>query len=276
MRQEAVAEAEQRRLDAVAQLVARGDAFLLAGVAPAFQRAVGRRRVRQAEAAGMDQQPQRGEIGESIAFEDATQVGFDIGRAGQAGIVAHQAQTDRRCAETPERALAGVQPILQGGGCGAAAAVRGQVRARPVEIVRGRDHHDRDAPAETLQRDCELPVSNVARAQCGECRRSRTRRAATLRQSHRRGVDGVSLAVNSLNMRLADAEVARDLVAQREALGNVVVGIALSRPPDAAAMRASMAGAISAPSTVMASKASAGRAIGASARHGQCPAGTST
>ena len=92
MRQEAVAEAEQRRLDAVAQLVAGGDALLLARLAPALERAVGWRRAGSAEAAGMDQQPQRGEVGEVLALEDAAQVGFDIGRAREAGIVAHEAQ----------------------------------------------------------------------------------------------------------------------------------------------------------------------------------------
>ena len=89
-----VAEAQQRGLDAVAQVVARGDALLLAGLAPAFERAVGRRRAGQAEAAGVDQQPQRGEIGEGFALEDAAQVGFDIGGAREAGVVAHEAQVD--------------------------------------------------------------------------------------------------------------------------------------------------------------------------------------
>ena len=124
VRQEAIAEAQQRGLNAIAQLVARGDAFLLAGIAPAFEGAVRWRGSGKAETAGMDEQPQRCEVREGIAFEDAPKIGLDIGRARKAGIVAHQPKLRAIGAQAPERTFAGIQPVLQCGGRRAPPPVR--------------------------------------------------------------------------------------------------------------------------------------------------------
>jgi hypothetical protein len=88
--QEAGAEDRQRCLHTVAQAFAGGGALLATGLAPVFQRAVGGWRAGLAEAAGVDQQPERGEVGERFSLENVPQVGFDVGRAGQAGVVTQQ------------------------------------------------------------------------------------------------------------------------------------------------------------------------------------------
>src|SRR5450830_991613 len=103
VRQEAVAEAEQRGLNAIAQFVACSDAFLLAGIAPAFEGALRWRGSGETKAAGMNKQPQRREVCKGIAFENAPKIGLDIGRAREAGIVAHETQLGAICAQAPER-----------------------------------------------------------------------------------------------------------------------------------------------------------------------------
>src|SRR5262245_21483247 len=90
--EKAAAKTKQRRFNAVAQTLASGDALLAAGLAPMFERAIGRRRTRHAETAGVEEEPQSGEIGEGLALEDAAQIGLDDGRPCQAGIIAQQAQ----------------------------------------------------------------------------------------------------------------------------------------------------------------------------------------
>ena len=74
----------QRRLDLFGEPVARGLALARAGVAPAFERAVGHGRARDAEAAAMDQEPEQGEGGRVLVGEDLGQVGFDVRRAASA------------------------------------------------------------------------------------------------------------------------------------------------------------------------------------------------
>jgi len=63
----------------------------------------------------MNEQPQRREVSEGVGFEDAAQVGFDIGGTGQARIVAHETQVQPVRAKSPERAFTGIQPFLQRG-----------------------------------------------------------------------------------------------------------------------------------------------------------------
>ena len=103
--------------------VARGDALLAAGLAPAFERAIGRRRAGRAEAARVDQQPEGGEIGERLALEDAAQIRLDEGRPVRLAL----SRTRRSCvavaAQAPERAVARIEPILHGRGGRASAAV---------------------------------------------------------------------------------------------------------------------------------------------------------
>jgi hypothetical protein len=58
-------------LDPFTQALPGGDALLAAGLAPAFECAIGRRRLGHAETARVDQQPQGGEVGKRLALEDA-------------------------------------------------------------------------------------------------------------------------------------------------------------------------------------------------------------
>ncbi len=92
--EEAAAKAEQRRLDPIAQALAGGHALLAARLAPTFEGAIGRRRAGHAETAGVEQEPQSGEIGERLALENRAQIRLDESRPCQAGIVAHEAELD--------------------------------------------------------------------------------------------------------------------------------------------------------------------------------------
>ena len=109
---------EQRRLDAVAETIARGSALLACRPRASVR---GRNRSAGApatsEAARVDEQPQRGKIGEVLAFKDLPKVGFDIGRAGEARVVAQQPQLVAIAAKTPEGGLPALsQSCTRGGG----------------------------------------------------------------------------------------------------------------------------------------------------------------
>src|SRR6266436_2836673 len=99
----------------------------------------------------MDQEPQGGEVGERSALENAAQIRLDEGRPRQAGIVTYEAQLDAIAAQSPERAVARVEPILHGGGSRAPPTVARQMRARRVEIVGWGDDDNRHAPTARFQ-----------------------------------------------------------------------------------------------------------------------------
>src|SRR4051812_39596808 len=101
----------------------------------------------------MDQEPQGGEVGERLALEDAAQIRLDEGRPRQAGIVAHEAKLDAVAAQSPERAVARVEPILYGQDGRAPATLAWKMCARCVEIVGWGDYDDRYAPAARFQCD---------------------------------------------------------------------------------------------------------------------------
>ena len=122
MREEAVAQREERGFDAVTQPVPRDDAFAWPGLAPAFEGAVGHRCSRRAEAGGMEELPNGGEVGEVLAFEDLAEVHLDEGRPREAGVVAHQPKLVAVGAKAPESLIGLIEPILQGGGGGSPAA----------------------------------------------------------------------------------------------------------------------------------------------------------
>ncbi len=181
-----------------------------------------------AEAAGVDQQPERGEVGEVLAFEDAAQVGLDIGGAREAGVVAHEAQVRAVGSEAPERAVAGVEPVLQrGGGRAAAAVVARCALGRSRSSAGGTTTTGTRPPsASSVTANCALAeragadAANVGEAEdVAQQLLDETRLVAA--------AEGASLAVELGKQRLADAEVARDLVAQRQALGDAVVGLGL-------------------------------------------------
>ena len=111
--EEALAECQQRILDIGAKVVARGGARAHSGLAPPLQRAIAGWSALRAEAAGVDQQPERGEIGKHLVMEDRAEVCLDIGRAGQAGVVAHQPDAVSRENQPPVEIGVGVEPVLQ-------------------------------------------------------------------------------------------------------------------------------------------------------------------
>ena len=116
------AENLERKLDLDGQAVAGDFAFLEPGIAPAFQRAVGRRSTRNTKAGSVDQQPENGERCGILVGEDLREVGLDIGGAGQRSVVAHDAH---KCAvgnNAPERFVMLVELVLK----------RESGRARPV------------------------------------------------------------------------------------------------------------------------------------------------
>src|SRR5437660_5050319 len=113
MRQKSVAEAEQCGLNTRGQLIACGDTLFLANIAPAFERAVRRQPPGETEAARMHEKPKRREVGEGVAFEDAPEIGLDVGRTREARIVAYEPQPRAISTQTPERAFAGIEPVLK-------------------------------------------------------------------------------------------------------------------------------------------------------------------
>ena len=121
--EEAVAQSEERGFDAVTKAVPRDQAFAGSGVAPTFQSAIGDRCSWRAEACGVEELPDGGEVGEVFAFEDLAEVDLDEGRPGEAGVVAHQAEAVAVGAEAPEGVVGVIEPILQGRGGGAPVAV---------------------------------------------------------------------------------------------------------------------------------------------------------
>ena len=81
-----------------ASTVAGGDAFLEPGLAPTLERAICWRYARGAETARMYEQPQ---CREQVGLENAPQVGLDIRRPGQAGVVASEPQPRAVAREAP-------------------------------------------------------------------------------------------------------------------------------------------------------------------------------
>ena len=137
-------------------------------------------------------------------------------------------------AEAPEGAVAGVEPVLQ-----ADAAERR--RPSVVRCVLGRSRSSAGGTTTTGTRpprpssvtaNCRSPTrASADAANVGEPEHVAQKLLDEIRSS--RPCDGVSLAVSSLNKRLADTEIARDLVAQREAFRDAVVRFGLVRRPDA-------------------------------------------
>ena len=103
----------ERRLDALAQPLARGGALFQPRLARLLQRGVRRRRARGAEAAGVREKPPGGEIREHLVAEHRAQIGLDPRRTRQAGIVTHQPHAIAREDETPVEGRVGVEPVLQ-------------------------------------------------------------------------------------------------------------------------------------------------------------------
>ena len=105
--------------------------------------------------------------------------------------------------------------------------------AGPVEIVGRRHDHDRHAAAEPFERNGELALAERARADAANVGETEHVAQQLLDETDRGAVRRGLARRQFGEERLADAEVARDLVAQREALGDAVVRLGLSGAPRA-------------------------------------------
>src|SRR5258708_61864 len=112
----------------------------------------------------MDQQPQRGEICEGIAFKNAAQVGLNIGWTREASVTANKANTAPVRAKAPESVFTGVEPVLDGR-CGRTPApICRKMSARVIEIVGRRHDHDRHTAVESFERNRKLALALSAYA----------------------------------------------------------------------------------------------------------------
>jgi hypothetical protein len=144
MREESIAERQERGFHAVTEAVPRYQAFACTGLMPAFEGAIRHRRSRRPKACGMEELPNSGEVGEVFAFEDLAEVDLDKSRPREAGVVAHQPNLVSVGAKAPESLIGVIEPILQGGSSGSPAAefcsMRcGEEGARAVQVVRWRN-----------------------------------------------------------------------------------------------------------------------------------------
>jgi hypothetical protein len=203
----------QGRLHAVAQAIACSKALPLAGVAPAFERTIRRRSSRDPKATRMREKPQEREIGEGFALEHASQISLYMRGPRKTGVPANEPQPCPIRAQSPERAFAGVEPILNGRSSGPAPAIRRQVITGIVEIVGGRHHHNRYTTTQPFHRDCKLPVSERARAHALHVIEPEHVAQEPFGEPDGGGVRR-GFACRALDEQcLADAEVARDLFA---------------------------------------------------------------
>ncbi len=174
----------------------------------------------------MKNEPEDSKASEIFALEDLPQVGLDVGRPGEALVIAQQAQVFAIAADAPECALFSVKPVLQRRGGGTASIVR-EMGTRVVEIVRRRNNDDRDASTERFEADYVCPVAEDLGAGNSDVSESEYVAQKLLRESNRRLLRWMTAGEEFSEKRLADAEVARGLVAKSEPFGNVVVGIGL-------------------------------------------------
>ncbi len=110
---EALAKHQQGVLDTDSQGLARAGALFAAGIAPLLQCAVAGCRTFGAKAGGVQQQPEHREVGVAFFSEQALQVHFHPGRAGEAGVVAGDAQLQAVGGHAPQCIGQRVQAFLQ-------------------------------------------------------------------------------------------------------------------------------------------------------------------
>ena len=101
-----------------AQVHAHGFAAFLACAAPTLPRAVGGLGggavwLGFAKARGMGQQPEGGEVSVELFSEDGFEVHLNIGRPGQAGVVAQDAQLEPVAGDGPEGLVGRVECLLR-------------------------------------------------------------------------------------------------------------------------------------------------------------------
>ena len=212
------AEHLERGFDLGRQPVADRLAFARAGLAPAFERAVGYRGAGDAEPGPMDQRPENGERGRVLICEDLGKVGFDVRRPGQRGIVAHKADHGPVRHQAPQRVVAVVEIVLKRESRGARTVGR-ERRAAPIELFVGRRHDDDRNAAAGKERDNSVGWGQIVETK--SFLEEVTHEATSCFDG------GVFKLCEPVEMGLADAEGSRDLLADRQSLADPVVFLRL-------------------------------------------------
>ena len=115
MRQESAAEGRDGGLDAAAELVEGAGAFGAGGGEPAFQPAVVPPARGGLEAGLVGEHPEEDEVGVDLALEEGLEVELDVGLAGEADVVAQEAQDAAVAHDPPEPGVVAVQEFLDEG-----------------------------------------------------------------------------------------------------------------------------------------------------------------
>lgn len=245
MGEKAGAQRPQRFRHLVAQVAADGDAGFVPGRAPTLPWAIfgfaGLLTLRGAEAAGMGEQPAGGEVCVQLLAEHGLQIDLEIGGAGQAGVVAQDAQPQAVDDDGPEAGVGGVQRFLrQHEGtaptdlAGIRIGITEALRRRIERLIVGGENQ-RHPTAEGRVADwiavaCLLDGGRPV--QVGEAQHVAQQRDDELARRHRLRVD-VLAAAQALEIQPEverDLPVARNLVAQFQALGDAVVAFGLLGP----------------------------------------------
>ena len=111
-----------------------------AGLTPMLQRTIRCRSAGAAKTAAVNQQPERREGGSILSGEHPRQIGLDVGRAGEGGIVPQQPHPAAVGHQAPEGMVMVVEPILEGKG-GGAGPIRGEGGAAALQLLPWRRHH---------------------------------------------------------------------------------------------------------------------------------------
>src|SRR5690606_5310271 len=190
-------------------------------LAPGLERALVGWCARPAEARGVEQQPEHGEVREALLVEDPLEIRLDPGRTRKTAVVAADPEPQAVGRDAPERAVAGVEVFLKRVP-GAAAPPLAVPRDRRLQLLRRHAHDDGHPAAERFERDPELAAACLAAAGGGEVSEPEDLREELADEGGGRGFRVVARGRTRGNevrpQRLRDAPVARDLVAQLEAL----------------------------------------------------------
>src|SRR5690606_31985801 len=215
-------------------MLAGARAFLATCVAPRFERALRDRLSFTTEACLVAEEPERGEVGVPSLREDALEIGLNPRWAREARVVAHDAQARTIARDAPERAFLRVQVLLREAESTTTTSAVAEGRRQRVEpAVGGSDDHG-NAPAQRRVADRVGTFLEDRGLDGLECREAE--RVSQQREHEALGCGlgvGVRLAARLEvgPVRLRDAPVTTDLVAEVEPLVDMVVGFGLHARP---------------------------------------------
>src|SRR6516164_6668269 len=100
--------------------------------------------------------------------------------------------------------------------------------ARTIEFVDGGHHHDRHTSSKSFQRDRKLPIATRARSDAFEIGEAENIAQQAFNEFDRSARGSILRCSERGEQSLADPEIARDLIAHRQAFGYAVIALALS------------------------------------------------